>query len=77
MGIFDQLGQQNGVGGGLDITNSEPSANNDSVPILFDTLEDFGLEDHSSDYKLPTMPTELENYGQDQVKKVLERGPFI
>ena len=76
MGIFDTLGQQNGVEGGLGVTtNTEPSANHDSVPVLFDTLEDFGLVDHSSDYKLPAMPTELENYGQDQV--IVEHRPLI
>ena len=66
MGIFDQVGQ-NGVeeGGGL---NTDFSANHDSVPVIFDTLEDFGIVDKSSEYKLPIMPAELETYVQDQVE---------
>ena len=59
MGIFEEAGEE-----GQDSVYSEVIPFDESL-YLQDNLEDFGLGGRK--YSLPTMPVDLENYGQDQV----------
>ena len=69
MGIFEEAGEE-----GQDSVYSEVIPFDESL-YLQDNLEDFGLG--GGQYSLPTMPVDLENYGQDQVwKETFQRLEF-